>query len=604
MAIPINRTVEEAPAAGGGLTDLTRLHATLIEQIGEAVNSDEAIRRLLRATRELTNAAAVAYFRESPGPTSPPVQADCSEGCPFDASVALSRMSVNLRRVFEEQRIQIASVDHELELRAILVPVIHMDGTTHVLAAVLVIGEEPLESFVVILQLIAGYLTLFSQRIWNSQTDWEARGAAAILELTSRILASPSLRAASFDIANEVRQFLGVREVAVGRRQRRSCRLEAVSGLADLSLTSELAGQYAAVLEESFLKQDATTWSVDAARPTTEAHRQLCVSRRARCVFSSPLIPVDGEACWGWVILADEPLEPQALRWLHAAGPHLAVSMSAVTERRRGLRGHGTSRRAWWILAGILIVCLFLPTPFPITGDCVAQPMTRRFVAAPFDGTLISSSVRPGDLVAADQVLARLDDRDLRSQLTEAIAQRASAETRATASLARKEVTDAQLARLEAERMALRIALYQRHLDEIEMTSPFDGIVLSGDWNQAMGMPLRVGQTLFEIAPLDRMRIEVDIAEEDIPWVAEGATVDLWFDAISQSDRGRIERIHPRSEVRGGNNIFVAEIHLANEHDLLRPGLRGTVRIRAGTRPLGWILFRKPWYLLRRVLWW
>jgi hypothetical protein len=41
-----------------------------------------------------------------------------------------------------------------------------------------------------------------------------------------------------------------------------------------------------------------------------------------------------------------------------------------------------------------------------------------------------------------------------------------------------------------------------------------------------------------------------------------------------------------------------------NEQDTLRPGLRGIARIRAGTRPLGWILLRKPWYVIRRLLWW
>ena len=36
-----------------------------------------------------------------------------------------------------------------------------------------------------------------------------------------------------------------------------------------------------------------------------------------------------------------------------------------------------------------------------------------------------------------------------------------------------------------------------------------------------------------------------------------------------------------------------------NEDGKLRPGMRGRVKIRSGWKPLGWVLFHKPWNYVR-----
>ena len=53
-------------------------------------------------------------------------------------------------------------------------------------------------------------------------------------------------------------------------------------------------------------------------------------------------------------------------------------------------------------------------------------------------------------------------------------------------------------------------------------------------------------------------------------------------------------RIHPRAELRDDENVFVAEVQLANADGSLRPGMRGTARVESERRPLGWILLRRP----------
>ncbi|TVP94074.1 MAG: HlyD family efflux transporter periplasmic adaptor subunit [Planctomycetaceae bacterium] len=598
---------------------MARLHVALLERVVAAADPEAAIRGLLDVSRELTNAIATAYFI---GPSDAQVVPRAVDGASdFDPQSVFNdpQFSAPLRQAFEQRAVQIAPLESLRGAIAILVPVSHVDGTTPegeetggdgvasgVLAALLVVEGEPLEPFVVVLQLLVGYLSLAGQRSLTARYQWEAVNASAILELVRRILDAEDAHHAAFTITDGVQRHLDVKEVAVGRQRRGKVRLESLSGHSELTPGSELGGEFSAVLGEALIKDDETSWSADSARPTTEPHRRLCESRRAAFIHSGPLVAEGDSPRWAWVILADRPLVESEQRWLTAAAPLLATALEAVTaaSRGRGLAGNARIGRKLWVVAALVLAGLFVPVPFHVRGDSVIQPMTRRFVSAPFDATLVTSTVRPGDLVAADQLLARLDDRDLRSQLTEAIAQQSSAETKAKASLANREVTESQLARIEADRLGLRIDLYRRRLDEIEIKAPIAGVVLAGDWDQAIGAPLRVGQTLFEVAPLDQMRIEVDVAAEDAAWVSEGSEVALWFDTIGRSDTATVTRLRPRSEVRDGRNVFVAEVELDNADDTLRPGMRGSARVRSGTHRLGWVLLRKPWYFIRDLFWW
>ena len=122
-----------------------------------------------------------------------------------------------------------------------------------------------------------------------------------------------------------------------------------------------------------------------------------------------------------------------------------------------------------------------------------------------------------------------------------------------------------------------------------------DGIVVSGDLKDAEGMPLKVGEVLFEIAPLDAMDVELAISEDDLPYIRCGMPVHITFDAFPlRSYESKIERIHPRSEMRDDRNVFIAQVRLENPRQALHPGMRGYARVAAGRAPGGWILLRRP----------
>jgi len=246
-------------------------------------------------------------------------------------------------------------------------------------------------------------------------------------------------------------------------------------------------------------------------------------------------------------------------------------------------------------VAGVIASILMLPLRYTIDCDAELQPVARRFVAVPFDGTLRKCLVRPGDVVTQDMLLAQMDEREIRWEIAGIQADLSRARNERDTHLADHKVGDAEIARHETARLRNRSELLSYRSDNLELRSPIDGIVISGDHRNEEGIPLSTGDTLFEIAPMDRMIIEVAIPEEDIRWARPGMSVSLQLDAAPATlFDAEIIRIHPRAELKDSENVFIAEAEIDNFDGLLRPGMRGGARIRADRNLLGWNLFHKP----------
>ena len=132
------------------------------------------------------------------------------------------------------------------------------------------------------------------------------------------------------------------------------------------------------------------------------------------------------------------------------------------------------------------------------------------------------------------------------------------------------------------------------------ITADLAGVVLKGDLDDAVGAPVKVGQTLFEIAPLSPIKLELAIPETDLPSVEIGMVVHAQLDGYrGEAISGKVSKIHPRAEIRDSKNVFIAEVEFENPDDALRPGMSGVARVKSAIRPLGWIWFHKAWHRVR-----
>jgi hypothetical protein len=258
----------------------------------------------------------------------------------------------------------------------------------------------------------------------------------------------------------------------------------------------------------------------------------------------------------------------------------------------------GRQGRLGLMLAGLLLACLALPVPYWPQRACVVEPAATSFISSPVDGRLRRATVRPGDVVQAGQLLASLDDEQLRWQLSAAEAEYETASKKRDTALALRAGGELRLAQLEQERIAIQIESLQRQLQQLELRSPREGVVVQGDWYQSDGAPVTRGDMLFEIAAMDQMRVEIHLTTDDLARIEVGQAATLRVDAAPGNKwSSELERIDPRGQVVDSQVIFSASLVVDNQANQLRPGMKGTARITAGSQTVGWLLFHRP------VLW-
>ena len=453
------------------------------------------------------------------------------------------------------------------------------------------------------------------------QADTESQHTAALLDLLTRLDGATDLREGCYALVNELRDYLQSNRVALGIRRggKGACRLSAVSGIARFDKRSDMAKTIESALDEAILRDDVGIWpqSEEDDRHAMLALRKAASQDDTRSAICSPLRDREGVAIGAWMFLDTEPADSDSQKFnlIRAFEQPIATRLDALRRAEsnllvRLLRSIARHWHTWKGKVAVAIVLLLfaamaMPLPYKVKCDCTLEPVKRRFVAAPFEGTLEKSQVKPGDIVSQGDLLARMDGREIRWKRAGLIADQQQAGKKRDSALAAQKYAEAQIAKLEMERLDLEIRLLDDRADHLLIKSPLDGIVASGDLERAEGAPLTIGQSLFEIAPLDKMIVEVAIPHEDIAYVNEGQRVSVRLDAYpNQSWDLQVEKIHPRSEIRDNKNVFIAETTVANEHGTLRPGMNGRSKIVTPKRSLGWILFHKPWNATTRWLGW
>jgi multidrug efflux pump subunit AcrA (membrane-fusion protein) len=449
------------------------------------------------------------------------------------------------------------------------------------------------------------------------QNAQNAATVAALIELVAHVQSANDSSSGCQRLADSLQGYLHADRVVVGlcRSGRSDVKVAAISGGAVIDPFSEETRLVESALQESLIRTTSGVWPVlePSNRHALLSHQQLAESGYGDSLVSMPIQTESGDAMG--CILVTLPFDAndatatdrirEAERFLLAGAGALAGCLGvlqkvadsrwlSMIQGARGLLSTSRLQLAAW-LTGAVAMVLMLPMTYRIHCELELQPVERRYVAAPFDGPLEQCLVEPGDVVAKDQLLAQMDGREIRWELAEVHANLNKATKERNTQLSKKEFGNAAISGHEMQRLEQRAALLQHRNASLEIRSPADGVVVSGDHREAEGVPLEMGKTLFEIAPLDAMVVELCVPEEDIRHVQIGMTVDIQLEATPEdSITAVIRSIHPRAEIRDGKNVFIAEADIPNHTSLLRPGMRGSAHVNTRRHALGWNLFHKP----------
>lgn len=443
---------------------------------------------------------------------------------------------------------------------------------------------------------------------------------AAFVELLGSSAGGLDFSECSRRLANHLKETLGCDLVAVSVKNWRGHRIAAVSGEVGPE-DAHSPGRRALLshLAEA-VRLRRTLVSQRDARGATKAGGGSSLSLRdcfdPAVSIGEPLIDRAGQVHGAWVFLWNEvPADLEERKALITAASIEVAPLVTLLHAGKPGRAAGAVLRLWKrgslttrrIITGLgigLLCAALYPHPYPVRATSELQPVVRRVIAAPFDGLLMRSRAKAGDLVKAGDILAEMDGREIRSQLAEAVAERERALRESDQALAAGEIARSRVAALEAEALTHQIETLEYRKSHLEVRSPIEGIILQGNWDRSEGAPLRIGDAMFEIGPLDRFVSEVSVPATEISLVREGAGVTVRLESGTGGVlRGRIGRISPKSELREEKNVFVCEVAIENDEGSLRAGLKGKAKVEGPRRPLIWSWLRRAWLALRYYVW-
>ena len=454
----------------------------------------------------------------------------------------------------------------------------------------------------------------------------EGRRLGALVSLAASLLDREQLREAAHGLACELVRRLGCERVVVGALQRGGLRVVALSSGLRFTPESDAVRSACAAMEEATEQDAVIELPVPSGAPphSVRAHELLLRSSGARAVCSVPLAArgeLVGAVTCEWARPSD--LDASRRAYVREAtllcGPILALMLRAeagVAERARARLAawawrhfgdeRGLAKTAGALLAALLLVLAVAPGSYRISARATLEGRVQRALVAAVPGYLAETHARAGDVVRAGDVLARLDERDLRLERQKWESEKAQLDKEYREALAGEDRTRVAILRAQIEQAAAELDLAREQLGRTQVVAPFDGVVLAGDLDHSLGSPVGQGDVLFEIAPVGDYRIIVEVDGRDVADVAPGQPGRLALSALPDRPLPLVvERVTPISTAGDGRSYFRVEAAVAGPVPDLLPGMEGVARIEVGRRRLLWIWTHGllDWLRLRTWSW-
>ena len=428
-------------------------------------------------------------------------------------------------------------------------------------------------------------------------------------DLVATALQERRFAAAALAVANELAARLACERVAIGLETPGGIEVQAISHTASFDPKTNLVRLIGDAMHE-VLDLDAAI--VHPAVPGDElgaiAHAELAREFRDVAVCSVPLL-ADGHAIGALTLerASGEPFDGQALELAKTVGMLLGPILELKRANERGewqrLReaAIGAARALFGprhpglklvaaLGAAAVVFLTFATGEYRVAAKTVIEGEVQRAAVAPYEGYVAESRVRAGDTVAQGQLIARLDERDLRLERTRLESERSQLLCRHRQALATLDRATMAMVAAQISQTDAQLALVDDKLSRAALLAPFDGVVVAGDLSQLLGTPVEQGKVLFQIAPLSAYRVILEVDERDIAQVRVGQAGELALSGIpDQRLRFAVKTITPVSTAQDGRNYFRVEAVLDDASARLRPGMEGVGKIGVGDRKLIWI---------------
>lgn len=431
----------------------------------------------------------------------------------------------------------------------------------------------------------------------------------------------------AFALVSSLRGKLGCDMAAIGTAEGPRVRVQAVSGLDEVSNRAEAVRLMTDAMGEAADRGATIIYQPKAgsAEPSDtgyRVHKLWHDKLGGACLASIPL-----DAGNGAVMIvslrrrielpfnADEikTIETLMLPYAPAFGLIERANRSLLAHARKALAKSGTelvAPRSWgrkaFALATLTAVMWFCfgTIGYSVTAPATVRPGLVRNVSAPTQGVLQSVHATAGDVVAAGQVLAVFDDSELQSQRAQLISEIRIAEIEENRALSEGKGVDVELARAQRALHQSRLEEVDRQIAASRVTAPFAGTVTSGDLRSRVGETMQLGTPMFEIAMLGEWTLELEMPQRIAADLRTGRVGTFAPNARPEEASDlQLTRVQPVATPVDGKTVYIAEAQLSGAHDWMKPGMEGVARVSFGDRRVWWVTTHRALDYLRTNFW-
>ncbi len=294
-----------------------------------------------------------------------------------------------------------------------------------------------------------------------------------------------------------------------------------------------------------------------------------------------------------------------ALQELAAQGPgERLLRQMRSTAKTATDASHPALKLGVLALALVLAAAALIPVPQRVMAHALIEGEIQRAAVAPFAGYVRLAPARAGDTVSAGQMLATLDDKDLRLDRLRLESELEVSLRKEREAIAASNRVETRLAAAQSGSTRAQLDLVLEKLERIRITAPQAGVIIKGDLSQQIGAPVEQGKVLFEVAPLDNWRVVLEVDERDTALVQVGQTGRIVLTTLpGHAFDFTVRRVTAVASAKDGRNYFRVEAKITQPDPRLRPGLEGVAKIDTGENAAlrVWTRHFRQW--LRITLW-
>ncbi|HKW24407.1 MAG TPA: efflux RND transporter periplasmic adaptor subunit, partial [Terriglobales bacterium] len=450
----------------------------------------------------------------------------------------------------------------------------------------------------------------------------------ALVNVSTEITSTLNLDRVLQTVVNGPSAVIPYERAAIALEERGRTKLRAVSGKLQITAGDpETAGlrellEWAAFLDGELQVAQRGDDIDNEREETRQKFRQYFLSTGMRAFYSLPLR--DDQGAVG--ILSLESSDPDFLNEAHlemirvlAAQATVAIRnaslyrevpfidvLEPLIQRKKKFFALQKRRRVTLIAAAVAAVVFLAVFPFPmrVDGGATVSPSHLARIEPEVAGVVRQVYVREGQPVSRGQALADLEDWDYRAALAGAEAKYQTALSEMNRALARNDGSEAGVQRVQADYWESEVQRDRVRLQKTHLISPIAGVVVTPLVQDFVGRELKPGDEFAQVADQSVVTVDVAVEETDLTLLRRGARGWVKLDGYpARTFRGAVAIISPRSNPLGDERVFYARVEVPNPGNLMRAGMRGRAKLAVGWRPVGYVLFRRPFMWIYAKLW-